>query len=242
MSSNLQSNIFLLPLMKKSLLLILICLSGTFTLICNNSFACNDVPLYEGCKKTKELLEIDQKFIEEAKKIKGGILKSADTLQDMGWTEISKNQPVEAIKRFNQLFLLEGKTSRVYWGLAVATAQREDYPLSDKLFIEAVALDGKNYRLICDAGYGKVQHALSLLRNSHTKETQAQTELDFKAAENFYQKALKAVPLSALPHTRLAELAFYRGNDKEARREAGESRKYGGEGLDPRLLKQLGIK
>lgn len=206
-----------------------------------SSRSCNEMPFYESCDKTEEMKVLDAKFIEESKSVKGGIKASSEKLLNMGWNEIANNKPLTAIKRFNQLYLLEGRTPRTVWGMAVVESQLNNYSKAKSFFEEAINLDPKNFRLLCDSGFSRVQENLFLFQGEPTEEKRKIVQDNFVLAEKLYHQAIKVNTKSALPHTRLAELAYYQNNKEQAIKEAKLSQALGGEGLDPRFLKEIGI-
>jgi tetratricopeptide (TPR) repeat protein len=194
----------------------------------------NEIPLYDGVKKSATQIEADQKFIDTAIKVAGNRKSAVDQMVAAGWDAINKNDTALAIRRFNQGFLLEPKDYRIYWGLGIASSIKNDYERSQALFVKGYTLNQQDERFLSDYGFSIQQQALFL---AQTKKIDPRAK--FLEAKKIYQKAIELKPGQALPHARLAVILFYQGDCVSCLKEVAIAKTAGGEGLDPRFLKDL---
>ncbi len=199
---------------------------------------CNERPFYEGCVKTPDLIALDNKFVDEVIAAAGSRNAAAAGLNQKGWDALQRD-PHEAIRRFNQSYLVGGENVYLAWGIGVAKGMLGDHETSIRLLERALSLDPKNARLACDLGHSLVQKVIAIMRGPKTPDAEATVTQLYARAEKLYKQAAVIDPKLSLPHAQLAILHFYQGNLIEASREVKESRARGGEGLDPRFEADL---
>lgn len=196
----------------------------------------NEIPLFGKEKKTLLQTNLDKKFIEDSLRTAGGDkVKAAKYLINKGWQSISANESKEAIKRFNQAYLIDPSDYQVYWGLGVASTIDQKFEASEELFLQSISMNSKDSRLQADYIFSIINHAIYF---SKAKEfTEFQTKI--KKALDQSNAALKNDPTSALLLSRRAMIHFYMGDLKVASEDIAASEKHGGEGLDPRFVKDV---
>ena len=193
----------------------------------------NDIPLFDGVKKTPPQLAADARFVKEVTAAAGSKGKAADAMIDKGWKAVQSGDFRTAVHRFNQAYLLNPSDHRLYWGLGVTVSAAGDLDRAIALFKRGEPFAGKDSRFYCDYGYA--------VQNSAVRAMQSGTDpaKDLSRSEALYTKCRDLAPNTALPYSYLAVSAFFRGSCPDAKRLIGESQKRGGEGLDPRLLKDV---
>lgn len=193
----------------------------------------NELPLYGSAPKTPAEKAADEKFIKEATGAAGSKEKAADHMIMRGQEALQKNDPVTAIKRFNQAYLLDEKNYRAYWGLGAAMGQQRKFTEAISLIKRAEAINDKDARLVSDHGFALVSEVVS------SKPDQALAMRNFPEAEKLYRRAVELAPNDSLSYSRLAVLMYYKGDIKESRELVAKSQALGAEGLDPNFVRDL---
>ncbi|MEP1931171.1 MAG: hypothetical protein ABJJ37_07825 [Roseibium sp.] len=113
-----------------------------------------EVPMWEGVTKTKKQLEADRELVESLRKSTNDNLNVAASRGiKLGWEAIENGNTEKAIRRFNQVWLLNPKRGEIYWGFAVATAMRgDDIKIVERWFQKAETIVGADWRLHSDWG------------------------------------------------------------------------------------------
>lgn len=198
----------------------------------------SEIPLYGTEPKTDAEKKTDQEFIAQVTQSAGGKENAAKYFLDQGWKAIESNNPVEAIKRFNQAYLLSPYNYQVFWGLGAALGQKADFAQSNKLFEQAIGLNAKDADLLCDYGFSFMQAGLMAAHTAQNFETPEVKQAFAKATEQLEQ-AIALDPTNALPYSRLAVLSFYQGDFAKAQENVTKSQALGGKGLDPKFIEAL---
>lgn len=87
----------------------------------------NPTPMWEGVEKSDADKESDANLVKSALELTNGDRRAATiSMLRIGWDKIAKGQANEAIRSFNQAWLIEPEFSDIYWGFAVATHIRGD--------------------------------------------------------------------------------------------------------------------
>jgi Tfp pilus assembly protein PilF len=195
----------------------------------------NEIPLFEGVTKTTEQKAADQQFIIEATKAANGDINIATKhMIAKGWDAIQKNDLSTATKRFNQAYLLNPNDYNLYWGLGIVSNIKGDFENSEKLFAKGAALDRKDIRFLSDYGFALQQGAIFF---AHKNKVDPRPKL--KEAQKLFEEAIKRDPKQALPHARLAVIYYYLGDCTATKAEVAKAESLGGEGLDPRFIKDM---
>jgi tetratricopeptide (TPR) repeat protein len=114
----------------------------TATLILCANLACADdrnlLPKYGNLPLTAIEKEINDKFVSGMKQDYHGDLKKASMDMAMrGWQYLREGDLDDAMRRFNQAWLLNKKNGTALWGMAVVEASLGNFDDSLKLFTEA---------------------------------------------------------------------------------------------------------
>ncbi|WP_185816942.1 tetratricopeptide repeat protein [Hymenobacter metallilatus] len=78
----------------------------------------NELPMFGGQPKTAEQLAADQQFVATARRQHGPAREAAHVYVNFGWSYLQTGNPVVAIKRFNQAWLLDSTLADVYYGFS----------------------------------------------------------------------------------------------------------------------------
>lgn len=167
---------------------------------------------------------------------------------DKGWLSISEWKTEDALRYFaraEQQAKAQPKapgTYRIDWGYGTAYGQLGRFAESVSRFEKAVEKYPNDARLICDFGFTYMSWAIFTARTGKSAQDQYDASRYFDAAEAKFIEAHQLAPKESLPYSRLAMLAYYRGNYPMAWNYVKRSRALGGEDLDSRFLKDLAAK
>lgn len=100
-------------------------------------------PKYGGVQKTPKMLAADEKFLADMDKMFNGDRKQASyAVAQRGWDYFRAGQSDDAMRRYNQAWLLNPSNGAALWGMAVYLASRGDIAHALPLFAEAKPLVG----------------------------------------------------------------------------------------------------
>jgi tetratricopeptide (TPR) repeat protein len=95
-------------------------------------------PKYGLVAKTEQQQAADQSFLDEVDRQTGGDrAKAAEQVALLGWSLVRKNAPQDAMRRFNQAWLLDHSNGPALWGMAVLESAKGKRPEALKLMAEA---------------------------------------------------------------------------------------------------------
>lgn len=154
-----------------------------------NACPANLIPMYEGVIKNEAMLKSDEKLIQEVVKQEHSRTKGAAIVAASGWRYfIQQRDPLTAMKRFNQAWLLDPENGEAYYGMAVMSevlrdsGQFPDCPyspaLSDRLFKIAFTKPGTSPTAKVDYGrflwtQDRLDESITVLREVTTTAPQA---------------------------------------------------------------------
>ena len=187
-------------------------------------------PKYGSLPKNDAQKAADAKFIVSIDNYyKGDRKKGAEDVSSRGWQFLRQSNPLEAMKRFNQAWLLDNTNGNALWGMAAIQAGSGKIDESLKLFAEAEGFVGNDIDFSVD--YAK---ALGVA-GAQTKN-EALLKDAFARFALLYEKA----PQHTLNLQNWAITLFYVGNYAEAWKtvKLAEATPRRSE-LDPRFLEAL---
>jgi len=85
----------------------------------------NEQPLYGGIAKPPAMIEADQHFIDDVLKMGLSRAQGSDKAVETGWTYLRQGDLADAMKRFNQAWLLDPDNGDAFHGFAVAVLERD---------------------------------------------------------------------------------------------------------------------
>lgn len=193
----------------------------------------NETPMYGGQSKSPELQKADQDFIAKAIEAAGSREKAAQAALRKGWESIDRNDPVTAVKRFNQAWLLTPNSGDVFWGFGAAMGQQGKLDESIKFLAKANAIKPNNGRLLCDFGFSYIWKGKSV-------------EKSVRDADVFYNKAVSLLkqastvePRYERIYTNWAIVLFFKNDYKGAWEKVKQAESLGGRTLDKNFLNDL---
>lgn len=121
--------------------------------LCSEAFAqdMNLRPKYGLLPKNDVQKALDAKFLASIDDYyKGDRKKAAEDIASRGWQFLRQGNAADAMKRFNQAWLVDGSNGRALWGMAAIQAGSGKFDESLKLFAEAEPLVGDDVDLQAD--------------------------------------------------------------------------------------------
>lgn len=112
--------------------------------------ASNLLPRYGNVAKLPELLIVDQELLTYCDQHFPGRREAAKAFAARGWDYMRAEDPITAMKRFNQAWLLDSTNADSFWGFGILMGQRQQYDESLGYFQTAYRLDRSNKRLLVD--------------------------------------------------------------------------------------------
>jgi tetratricopeptide (TPR) repeat protein len=111
----------------------------------------NLLPKYGSLPKAGWQKASDDAFIAAIDKdYKGNLKQASKDMAARGWQYLYRGNPDDAMRRFNQAWLLDSKNGIALWGMAAIEADREKYEDSIQLFREAEPLVGDSINFSVD--------------------------------------------------------------------------------------------
>ena len=105
----------------------------------------NLLPKFGGQPKSAEAIEADQEFLRNMDNLfKGDRHKAAEHVASKGWDYLRSGDPVTAMKRFNQAWLLDSRNVNALWGMSSIVGAEGELDLALSLLKEAEAIDGSD--------------------------------------------------------------------------------------------------
>ena len=109
------------------------------------------LPKYGSVSKTAAQQDADKRFIAEVESRFQGDRKSGSTeAVKRGWNSLRQGKPDEAMRRFNQAWLLDAENGSAIWGMAAAQASLEKSTEAVRLFSEAASIMGDDIDFAVD--------------------------------------------------------------------------------------------
>ena len=213
----------------------LIMFLAVFPRVVSAETVANEIPLFAGVIKNQAQMAADNRFIDEATRAAGSRAEALKQSVAAGWKAIEKGDLSLAIRRFNQGYLLSPSDYRVYWGLGTIMGMKGDVDRSVELFHKGVGHNRTDQRFLADYAFSLQQSAIA-----HAQREQIDPRPKLMQAKQILDEAIKINRQTSLPHARLAVIYFYQGDCAASHAEVALAEKYGGEGLDPRFITDLG--
>lgn len=187
-------------------------------------------PKYGSLPKNDAQKSADAKFIASIDAYyKGDRKKGAEDVSSRGWQFLRQGNPMDAMKRFNQAWLINNTNGNALWGMAAIQAGSGKIDESLKLFAEAEGFVGND-----------IDFAVDYAKTIGVAGAQTKNQMLLNDAFVRFARLYEQAPLHTLNLQNWAITLFYVGNYAEAWKtvklaEATPRR----DELDPRFLAAL---
>jgi tetratricopeptide (TPR) repeat protein len=195
----------------------------------------DQIPMYGGMNRQADstLHAADMKFVADTVKRYGSREKASMAASSNAFALYGKSENAQAMRRFNQAWLLDPNNPEVYWGFAAILHDQGEHCPAMLQFEKALSfgrhLDGAG----ADAGRVTVLCAVSDARLS----AEARMAL-FKRADDMYRTALVQDGDKGYVHASMASALYWRGSYAEAWAAVKQARRHGGR-LPQQFLQML---
>lgn len=166
----------------------------------------NLMPKYGSMPKTEMQKAADAKFLASIDEFyKGDRRKAAEATASRGWEFLRQDNKPDAMRRFNQAWLIDNTNSYALWGMAVVQAEADDITASIKLFTEAEkSLEGD------------LDFAVDYAKTLGIAGAQAKNNAQLQNAFSRFARLHVSAPQHTLNLQNWAVTLFYSGNYSEA--------------------------
>jgi len=190
----------------------------------------NVLPKYGSQPKNEAQKAADAKFLSSVDEYyKGNRKKAAEDVSARGWQFLQQNNYPEAMRRFNQAWLLDNTNGAALWGMAAISSISGKSEESLKLFAEAERVVGSDLNFAVD-------YALTLGSIATRERNEARINEAFARFARLYERA----PQHTMNLQNWAIVLFNVGNYAEAWKKIKlAERTPGGAGLDKRFTTAL---
>ncbi|MEZ5496047.1 MAG: hypothetical protein R3F25_04365 [Gammaproteobacteria bacterium] len=193
--------------------------------------------MYGGINRQEmpELKIADKQFIENVSNTFNGDLKmAAQYFVEVGFEYYYKDDLPNAMRRFNQAWLLDAENPEVYWGFMAALADAEYFCEAKKMSDIAISKGLSKNGFFADAGKIYTGCALTNKKLSRKVKKQYLTE-----SEELFQKAYQQDEDKGYALTFWASSRFAQKDYKGAWDKVKQQRKVGGTAPTEKFLKKL---
>jgi len=193
----------------------------------------NERPMYGGIPPNKVEAEADQKLIDWTIEKFGSREKGAENAIRRGFKYLANGDWSTAMKRFNQAWLLNGETAETNWGWGAALSYQGAFSESEKYFVKARELDGKNARLLTDFGF---LYQFWATKGDVDKQQKA-AYLDKSIA--LFEEAIQLDATFDRPHFDWAVSLYFKKDYAGAWQQIFQAEKLGGQSIEQKFVKDL---
>jgi Tfp pilus assembly protein PilF len=198
----------------------------------------DQVPMYGGIDRAADpvLHAADEKMIADATQYNGTREQASAVFVDNGMSYYGRDDLVNAMRRFNQAWLLDPNNPQVYWGFAVVAHDQGHACDAMKWFDKALSFGRFVGGLDPDAARAIVLCALE----DKSLSDEARTAL-FKRSDDLYAESLAKDANKGYTYASMATAHYWRGDYPRAWSDVKLAEANGGR-LPPRFLALLGAK
>jgi tetratricopeptide (TPR) repeat protein len=180
----------------------------SLAVLCSNAIAdsANLLPKYGVQPKSEAQLAIDRQFLAGIdEQYKGNRKQAANDIANRGWQLLRQNNGDDAMRRFNQAWLVDKTSGSALWGMAAVSAVKGRITDSIKLFAEAE-------RFVV----GDIDFAVDYAKTIGIAGAQANDSELLKDAFTRFARLHEKVPQHTMNLQNWAITHFYVGNYSEA--------------------------
>jgi tetratricopeptide (TPR) repeat protein len=194
-----------------------------------------ELVMYGGQRKTPEQHAADSKFVQETVQKFGTLQKGSNVCAERGWRAFYQGNLTQAMKCFNQTWLLDQGNPQAYWGFGAVSLRQGNYREGLDLLAKAYNLDPTNPRIVSELAY-----AYALNGRGYLKRKNEDDAMYLRLAEEYFRKASRLDPVYPLLYSQWAEARYYQRDWPGAWERVMKAQTLGGGGtVHPELIQKL---
>lgn len=128
-------------------------------IVLSKSTDINTVPTYGGIEKNDQQKQADEKFVRQSIETMGSREKAIEATVQKAWEFSDKNDLDNAMKRFNQVLLLDPNNAEAYFGFGVISGKKGQIDEAIKYLQKALELAPDNAEIAYNLGFAYSQKA-----------------------------------------------------------------------------------
>ncbi|MFZ5563836.1 MAG: tetratricopeptide repeat protein [Thermodesulfobacteriota bacterium] len=197
----------------------------------------DQIPMYGGMNRQEipELKIADQRFISDVSEgFNGDLKKAASYWIDIGFEYYKKNDLANAMRRFNQAWLLDAENPEVYWGFSSVLSDKQDFCEARKMADIALSKGLSKNGFLADAAIIYTGCALTNLRLSGEEKNGY-----LKQSEELFLRAYQQDENKGYVLVHWARARYAQGDYAGAWEKVKEQRKAGGTAPTEMFLSNL---
>jgi Tfp pilus assembly protein PilF len=198
----------------------------------------DQVPMYGGADRSIHpiLRAADEKLIEDTTRHYGSRLKASAAFVENGFAYYARDDLANAMRRFNQAWLLDSNNPEVYFGFGAVLHDKGMNCAASAQFDKAASFGRYVQGLTPDAA-----RLLVLCAQEDKSLTEGARAALFARSDALYAEALAKEPNKGYVHASMATAMYWRGSYPEAWAAVARARAFGGK-LSERFLQALSQK
>lgn len=189
------------------------------------------LPKYGGVSKNEAQIKADKDFVSAAIAASGSARKASDYFVKIGFDQLVKGNPKEAIYNFNQAWLLDPTNENSFWGFGGVYFYFKDHELALAQYTEGLVLNPKSANIMIDMA------TIGMARYSTTKDLN-----ELEAPISLLKRAYDIDPNNQTMLAKLSACYFLKNDCEQARKYYEECKKLGGRTLTDSYTKALAAK
>ncbi len=192
----------------------------------------DELAMYGGRGRTPEQHAADTRFVQQMVQQFGTLQKGSNVCAERGWRAFYQGQLQDAMRRFNQSWLLDRRNAQAYWGFGAVAIRQGNYRQGLDLLIRAYNLEPQNPRIVSEMAYAYALNG----RNGRSEDD----TMYLRLAEEYFKKASYLDPAYPLLYSQWAEARYYQRDWQGAWERVMKARALGGGGtIHPELIEKL---
>ena len=199
----------------------------------------NLIPMYghPNIEKTASQKKSDEKYIEAVSTSEGSRKNASKVVALEGWKSRSKGDSANAMRRFNQSWLLNPDYYQPYWGFGTLLLKKDTIDEAVKHFEKALSLidkDGEKERLLTDTA-----GAYTIQAETAAKTDKVKSNNLYSKSNSLFNEAIKHNPSYGNAYRTWVISLYKQGNYVKALEMVKKAQETGARDLNPKFIENL---
>lgn len=170
----------------------------------------NTLPMYGGVDRTESQKQVDDEFVKNVIEATGSREKTVEHIVQRAWELYYKDDLDTAMKRFNQVWLLDPNNADAYFGFGIISGKKSQTDDAIKYLQKALELKPNDAEVAYNLGFAYSQKSYQLLL-SQAEKTEA-----LKNATKYFEYATQKDSSKAYYYGEWANVLYELGDYQEA--------------------------